>query len=124
MTIALNPSLKFCVMLSGTFVLAQFSRNEGSEGTHDSPTILESTLNRLKISPSPFSTNSTSCRSALAYVSCLSLATMRCPESRIKIARPAFAAAPIVNAANKSADACAMFRPNGICYDQSMVTTI
>jgi hypothetical protein len=89
----------------------------------ESPTMLVSILSLLTISPAPLSANSGSCLSVDKYASFLmqdvsvheaatrqsetylTLAMILCPLNRIRIARPAFAAAPTqkVNASTAAA---------------------
>ena len=68
-------------------------------------------------SPSPFSTNSTSCLSDALYIRSLNLATILWPASLMSIALPALATAPTVKRVSKAADACQIDKPKGICYD-------
>lgn len=57
-------------------------REEGT--TYLSPTMLESTLSRLRTSPSPRSTYSTSCCNAAPYILSRSRATIRCPVQDVE----------------------------------------
>lgn len=110
-----SPSERFWVTLDGGR-LVRIRYLGGLRTAHLSPTILESTLSLLMTSPSPRSTNSTSCLIEAAYVCSRSRDTIRCPDILMSMARPAFAIAPMVNKARRPADACPRESPSGICY--------